>query len=171
MNTRQSKRGTRPVEGGWIGEAVFVLLILSAIVGGCIWLYFNYVSSTDSEARDYVEQVVRKLTVDHDAKYLARNLSEKGQMDFGYSRQQQAMQSLTRLGAPRRPFQINGKVAYRSEAGPKEPIGRFQTFLHYPTAEGELDLDVARRNARWEIDSIIIQWKDFLQSPSPAPSP
>ena len=47
----------------------------------------------------------KKPTVDHDAKYLARNLSEKGQMDFRYSRQQDAMQSLTRLGAPRRPFQ------------------------------------------------------------------
>jgi hypothetical protein len=165
---RKKHRGN--AEAGGIGEAVFVLLILAAVVGTCYWLYTKYLSSTDSEARDYAAQFVEKITVDHDAKYLARNLSEKGKMNFGYIRQQETIQGLTKLGAPRRPFQVEGKVAYGSGAGAKEPIGRFHAPLHYPEADGEFNLQIARRHARWEVDTFFIKWKKLPPAPTPIPT-
>ncbi len=170
MNTWQKKRNLN-AEAGGIGEAVFVILILAAVVGACFWLYTKYLSSTDSEAHDYAAKFVEKITVDHDAKYLARNLSEKGKMNFGYIRQQEEIQGLTRLGAPRRPIKVEGKVAYASAAGSKEPVGQFHAPLHYPEAEGDFYLHVARRHARWEVDSFLIKWKKLPPPPTPIPTP
>ena len=138
-------------------------------MGGCIWLAFNYASSTDSEAKKYAEEVVQKLAVQHDPNFLARNLSEKGKMDVGIIRQQEITENFRRMGVPRGPLKTTGKIIYESKEGPKEPVGRFQTELRYAAAKGRFFLEVARRHARWEIDGLYVQWQ-FPQTPTPAPA-
>jgi len=140
-----------------------------AVIAGCIWLAINYASSTDKEAKEYAERVVQRLAVNHDANFLSRNLSEKGKLNCGLIRQQELIQNFTGLGVPRRPFKITGQVTYRTEKGPKEPVGRYRTVLAYPSAQVTLDLQVAR-HVRWEIDGIGTEWK-FHQLPTPTPSP
>ena len=159
----------RTAQAGGIAEALPAIIIGVAVIAGCIWLAINYASSTDKEAQEYAERVVQSLAVNHDANFLAHNLTEKGRLNCGLIRQQELIDNFTRLGVPRRPIKVTGKVTYRTEKGPKEPFGQFRTVLSYPLAQVTLDLAVARR-ARWGIDGIGTEWK-FSQPPSPTPSP
>jgi hypothetical protein len=162
--------GRRNAEAGGIAEAIPAIIIGVVVIGGCIWLAYNYASSTDSEAENYAREVVQKLTVDHDANFLAHNLSAKGRLEIPPISRQTLIENFVRLGQPRRPFDLKGTVAYRTQSGAKEPVGHYQTVLHYPNAEGQLDL-VARRHARWEIDGLNVQWSFPAQQEAQAQTP
>jgi hypothetical protein len=170
--------GGRNSEAGGIADAIPAIIIGVLVIGGCIWLAFNYASSTGSEAENYAREVVQKLTVDHDANFLTRNLSQRGRIELGPISQQTLIENFVRLGQPQRPFKLKGNVTYRSQSGAKEPVAHYQTTLRYPNAEGQLDL-VARRYSRWEIDSLSVQWSfpaqaeasAQAQTPVPTPAP
>jgi len=159
----------RKAEAGGVGEALPAIIIGVLVIGGCIWLALNYASSTDKEAQQFAERAVEQLAVEHDPQFLVRNLSEKGKLNCGLIRRQEMIQNFTRLGVPRRPFKITGKVAYQTEKGAKEPIGNFRTVLVYPNAQVSMDLMISRQ-ARWVIDGIGTEWK-LKELPTPTPGP
>src|SRR6202022_3337395 len=134
------------------GQGLVVVFILLAVIGAGLWYLYSNKATTDQEARAFARDAVKKLTVDHDLKYLSDHLGPQAKLDNPPSQQQYIIQRFAQFGVPAEPIQIAENVPWESYFF--EPRGYFTAHLNYPAQGATLQLATSHPVSRWQIDNI-----------------
>lgn len=139
------------------------------MVAGVLWLAYDYSESTEKSARQFAEETVQHLAVAHDPDYLSHHLSAVGRIQMTPGQQARALYGLKMLGRATT-FNIEGTIYDGTEPGDLNPHARFEAHLRYPQTSADLDLLIAHRNGRWQIDELLyFATAPVLATPSPPP--
>ena len=148
-------------------EGLGIWIILLAILGGAVW--FVYSSRTDGQknGRAFADQVIQKVAVEYDEKYLDLHLSPPARAQYLPMWRTRMMQYLKGFGPLAKPPDTKGEVHFTSHF--YDPRGFFRSDLTYASTTAYLELTVSK-GIRWQVDEINLVWNP-PPSPPPAPSP
>ena len=147
------------------GEGGFVLwFIVLALVGGALWFLYSSRKDGERNARVFANEVVQRVVVNYDEKYLHVHLSPEAQAKYLASWRERMLQNLRQLGTVKQPIEVKGDVQFSS--GFFDPHGNFRAELTYPTTTAVLELFVTRGMTVWQVDDINLIW-----TPAPTPTP
>jgi len=155
---KNSNRSSRRGEG-----SLPIVIILLALVAGILW--FVYSSRTDAarDARKFANDVVKKVAVDMDDKYLHLHLSPEGQRTYLPSVRERMFARLREFGPLTKPPEAQGDVLFNS--GFFDPHGAFKADLVYSNFTAQLSVEISR-GAMWQVEQITL-----TGSPPPTPTP
>lgn len=149
------------------GEGGIALwIIILALIGGGLWFLYSSRRDGEKNARAFANEVVQRVAVNYDEKYLHVHLSPEAQVKYLASWRERMMQHLRGLGTPKQPIEVKGDVQFTS--GFFDPHGTFRAELTYPTTTAVLELFVTRGMTVWQVDDINLIW---TPAPTPTPSP
>jgi hypothetical protein len=134
------------------GQGLVVVIILLAIIAGGAWWLFNNKQTMDRETRAFGREMIQRLTVNHDAAFLADHLSPQARMDNPRSKQEYIMSKWQELGVPAQPIQIDENITWESHFF--EPRGFFTAHLIYPAQTATLQIAVSHPVSKWQLDDI-----------------
>ena len=134
------------------GEGLVLVIIVLAIVGIGAWWLFNHKNTLEAEARAFGREAVQRLTVNHDAAFLAERLSPQARLEWPPSQQMSAIDQWTKLGVPNQPINIEESVTFESHFF--EPKGYFTAHLFYPGQAATMQIAVSHPVSRWQLDNI-----------------
>ena len=146
-------------EGG-IALLVIVLLLLAGIVW---WLYSSR-QDAEKNARVFANEVVTRVAINYDEKYLHVKLSPEAQVQYLKSWRDRLIDRLREFGVPAKPIDLQGDVAFTSYFF--DPHGTFRATLKYPTTSAQLEVGVSRGMTVWQVDTLNLTW-----DPPPVPTP
>jgi hypothetical protein len=147
------------------GQVVVLLIIVLALLGGAWWWLNSNKQNSAKEGRDFANELVQKIVVQHDLNFFASRLSPQARMNFAApTAQQEFMNEIARHGTPVGPINLQGKIEFQSQFF--EPHGRFQARINYPAEYAELDFTISHPVGRWQIDEIT-----FIPPQRPAAGP
>lgn len=152
------------------GQIVVLLIIVLALLGGAWWYLNSNKQNSAKEGKDFANEVFQKIAVQHDINFFNSRLSPQARMNFPASAQQEFMGDITRLGAPVRPVDVQGKIEFQSQFF--EPHGAFQARIYYPAKYADMNITVSHPVGRWQIDEIaFLPQRDQPGMPAPATAP
>src|SRR5262245_22678024 len=149
------------------GQVVVLLIIVLALFGGAWWWLNSNKQESAKEGRDFAKEAFQKIAVQHDINFFNARLSPQARMNFPASAQQEFMGEITRLGAPVRPVDVQGKIEFNSQFF--EPHGAFHGRIYYPARYADMDITISHPVGRWQIDEIA--FIPQREQPAPAPHP
>jgi|ERR1043166_2496317 hypothetical protein len=152
---------TKGIKGeGGIALLVIVLLLL----GGIVWWLYSSRQDAEKNARIFAKEVVQRVAVNYDEKYLHVKLSPEAQVQYLKSWRDRLMDRMRELGVPAQPIDVQGDVTFTSYFF--DPHGMFQSKLKYPNTSATLEVGVSRGMTVWQVDTINVIWE-----PPPVPTP
>jgi hypothetical protein len=135
------------------GQVVVLLIIVLALLGGAWWWLNSNKENSAKEGRDFANEAIQKIAVQHDGNFFISRLSPKMRMAFAApTAQQEFMNEIVKLGAPVRPVDVQGKIEFTSQFF--EPHGSFHARIYYPARYADIDLTISHPVGRWQIDEI-----------------
>ena len=135
------------------GQVLVVLIILVLLLVGAWWWLNSNKQNSAKEGRDFANEAVQKIAVQHDGNFFISRLSPQMRMAFAApTAQQEFMNEITKLGAPVRPPDVQGKIEFTSQFF--EPHGSFHARIYYPARYADMDLTISHPVGRWQIDQI-----------------
>ncbi len=150
------------------GEAIVLLLIVLAILGGGVWFLYSARQDAEKNARAFANEAVNRIVVKYDEKFLHVHLSPEAQVTYLQSWRDRLMDRLREFSVPAQPIELKGNVEFSSYFF--DPRGTFRAQLNYPTTSAYLDMGVSRGMTVWQIDSINLTWNPPA-TPTPTPTP
>ena len=149
-------------------EGLGIWVILVAIVGGAVW--FLYSSRTDGKknARMFADEVIQKVVVNYDEKYLDLRLSTPARNQYSVMWRAKMFRFLREFGPLAKPVETKGNVYFTSHFF--EPRGSFRTDLTYANTSAYIELGVSKGMTSWQVDEINLVWNP-PPAPTPTPSP
>jgi hypothetical protein len=150
------------------GQVVVLLIIVLVLLGGAWWWLNSNKQNSAKEGRDFANEAIQKIAVQHDINFFNSRLSPQARMNFPASAQQEFMNEIVRLGAPVRPVDVKGKIEFNSQFF--EPHGSFNARIYYPARYADMDLTISHPVGRWQIDQIGFIPQTELPPPAPAPA-
>jgi len=153
------------------GQVVVVLIILVALLCGAWWWLNSNKETAAKEGRDFANEAIQKIAVQHDGNFFISRLSPQMRMAFAApTAQQEFMNEIVKLGAPVRPVDVQGKIEFNSQFF--EPHGSFHARIYYPARYADVDLTISHPVGRWQIDQIaFIPQSEQPGMPAPAAPP
>jgi hypothetical protein len=153
------------------GQVLVVLIILVLLLVGAWWWLNSNKQNSAKEGRDFANEAVQKIAVQHDGNFFISRLSPQMRMAFAApTAQQEFMNEITKLGAPVRPPDVQGKIEFTSQFF--EPHGSFHARIYYPARYADMDLTISHPVGRWQIDEIaFIPQREQPAIPAPAAPP
>lgn len=136
------------------GQIFSVLIIIIALLGVGLWMLFAYKRSTQKEGREFGNQAIQSLAVQHDPAFLASRLGPAARLDFPPSAQQELISKLQQLGTPVGPIDLKGDITFQSQFF--EPRGFFTAHVNYPTRGARIELGTSHPVGRWQIDTLAL---------------
>ncbi|PYK38006.1 MAG: hypothetical protein DME49_09585 [Verrucomicrobia bacterium] len=136
------------------GQIFGVLIIMIVLLGVGLWMLFAYKQSTEKEGREFGNEAIQKLAVQHDPAFLASRLGPAARLDFPPSAQQDLISRLQQLGTPVGPIDLKGDVKFQSQFF--EPRGFFSAHVNYPTRGAQIELGTSHPVGRWQIDTLAL---------------
>src|SRR5215475_34123 len=150
------------------GQVVVLLIIVLALLGGAWWWLNSNKENSAKEGRDFANEAIQKIAVQHDGNFFISRLSPQMRMAFtAPTAQQEFMNEIVKLGEPVRPVDVQGKIEFQSQFF--EPHGSFHARIYYPARYAEMDLTISHPVGRWQIDEIA--FIPQREEPAPAPAP
>jgi len=150
------------------GQVVVLLIIVLALLGGAWWWLNSNKENSAKQGRDFANEAVQKIAVQHDGNFFISRLSPQMRMAFAApTAQQEFMNEIVKLGAPVRPVDVQGKIEFNSQFF--EPHGSFHARIYYPARYADMDLTISHPVGRWQIDEIA--FVPQREQPAPAPAP
>lgn len=149
-------------------EGLAIWIILLAILGGAVWFLFSSRVDGQKNARAFADEVIQKVVVNYDEKYLDLRLSTPARSQYSLMWRSRMMQYLKGFGPLSKPVETKGDVHFSSQFF--EPRGTFRADLTYATLTAHLDLTVSKGMTSWQVDEINLVWNP-PPVPSPTPSP
>jgi hypothetical protein len=134
------------------GQIFGVLIIIIALLGAGFWMLFAYKKSTQKEGREFGNEAIQKLAVQHDAAFLASRLGPAARLDYPPSAQQDLISRLQQLGTPVGPIDLKGDVTFQSQFF--EPRGFFSAHVNYPIRGARIEVGTSHPVGRWQIDTL-----------------
>jgi len=153
------------------GQVVVLLIIVLALAGGAWWWLNSSKENSAKEGRDFANEAIQKIAVQHDGNFFISRLSPQMRMAFAApTAQQEFMNEIVKLGAPVRPVDVQGKIEFNSQFF--EPHGSFHARIYYPARYADVDLTISHPVGRWQIDQIaFIPQSEQPGMPAPAAPP
>jgi hypothetical protein len=153
------------------GQVVVLLIIVLALLGGAWWWLNSNKENSAKEGRDFANEAIQKIAVQHDGNFFISRLSPQMRMAFAApTAQQEFMNEIVKLGAPVRPVDVQGKIEFNSQFF--EPHGSFRARIYYPARYADMDLTISHPVGRWQIDQIaFIPQSEQPAMPAPAAPP
>ena len=143
-------------------------IIVAALVGGAFWFLYSSRRDGERNARAFASEVVQRIAVNYDEKYLHVHLSPEAQTKYLQSFRDRMLQNLRSFGPVKQPIPLTGNVRFNSYFF--EPSGTFRADLIYSTMTATLDLEITRGMTVWQVNDINLTWTP-PPTPTPAPSP
>lgn len=140
-------RSRRSGEGG-----LPILIIIVLLIGGGFWWLFSTKNTAEKEAREFANEAVQRLAVQHDLPFLESRMSPAAKVEMPASGQRNLIETLTQLGVPAQPIPIEGNVTFESHFF--EPRGIFTAQLNYPARPGKLEIVISHPAGMWKFDSV-----------------
>ncbi len=134
------------------GQIFGILIIIIALLGVGLWMLVSYKQSTQKEGREFGNEAIQKLAVQHDPAFLASRLGPQARLDFPPSAQQDLLSRLQQLGTPVGPIDVKGDVTFQSQFF--EPRGFFNAHVNYPTRGARIEIGTSHPVGRWQIDTL-----------------
>jgi hypothetical protein len=134
------------------GQVVVLVIIVLVLLGGAWWWLNSQKVASAKEGRDFANEAIQKIAVQHDVNFFNSRLGPQARMNFPASAQQEFMNEIVKLGAPVRPVDVQGKIEFNSQFF--EPHGSFHTRVYYPARYADMDLTISHPVGRWQIDEI-----------------
>src|SRR5262245_1706470 len=134
------------------GQVVVLLIIVLALLGGAWWWLNSNKQNSAKEGRDFANEAIQKIAVQHDINFFNSRLSPQARMNFPASAQQEFMSEIVKLGGSVRPVDVQGKIEFNSQFF--EPHGSFRARIYYPARYADMDLTISHPVGRWQIDEI-----------------
>jgi hypothetical protein len=134
------------------GEGLVIIIIIVALIGLGAWWLFSTKNTAEKEARVFGNEAIQRLAVQHDLAFLGSRLGPNAKLDLSPQLQRNLIETLTQLGVPAQPIQIDGTVTFESHFF--EPKGFFTAHLNYPARPGTLDIAISHPVGRWQFDSV-----------------
>jgi hypothetical protein len=144
--------------------AIALLVIVLLLLGGIVWWLYSSRQDAEKNARIFANEVVKKVAVNYDEKYLHVKLSPEAQVQYLKSWRDRLMDRMRELGVPAQPIEVQGNVSFTSYFF--DPHGTFTAPLKYPTTSATLEVGVSRGMTVWQVDTINVIWE-----PPPVPTP
>jgi hypothetical protein len=154
------------------GQVIVLLIIVLALLGGAWWWLNSNKENSAKEGRDFANEAIQKIAVQHDGNFFISRLSPQMRMAFAApTAQQEFMNEIVKLGAPVRPVDVQGKIEFQSQFF--EPHGSFHARIYYPARYADMDVTISHPVGRWQIDQIafIPQPEQTAPAPPGAPAP
>ena len=153
------------------GQVVVLLIIVLALLGGAWWWLNSNKENSAKEGRDFANEAIQKIAVQHDGNFFISRLSPQMRMAYAApTAQQEFMNEIAKLGAPVRPPDVQGKIEFTSQFF--EPHGSFHARIYYPAKYADMDLIISHPVGRWQIDQIaFIPQSEQPGMPAPAAPP
>jgi len=136
------------------GQIFGVFIIVIALLGVGLWMLFAYKRSTQKEGREFGNQAIQSLAVQHDPAFLASRLGPAARLDLPPSAQQELISRLQQLGTPVGPIDLKGDIKFQSQFF--EPRGFFTAHVNYPTRGARIELGTSHPVGRWQIDTLAL---------------
>jgi hypothetical protein len=134
------------------GQGLVIIIILLAVIGVGAWWLFDHKKTMDRDARAFGREAIQRLTVNHDANFLANNLSTQARLQMPPSQQQYVIGKFTEMGVPNQPVRIEESVTFESHFF--EPKGYFTAHLFYPASAATLQIAVSHPVSKWQLDDL-----------------
>jgi hypothetical protein len=153
------------------GQVVVLLIIVLALLGGAWWWLNSNKENSAKEGRDFANEAIQKIAVQHDGNFFISRLSPQMRMAFAApTAQQEFMNEIVKLGAPVRPPDVQGKIEFQSQFF--EPHGSFHARIYYPARYADMDVTISHPVGRWQIDEIAFNpQREQPAMPAPAAQP
>src|SRR4029079_5476556 len=153
------------------GQVLVVLIILVLLLVGAWWWLNSNKQNSAKEGRDFANEAVQKIAVQHDGNFFISRLSPQMRMAFAApTAQQEFMNEIVKLGAPVRPVDVQGKIEFNSQLF--DAPGSFHARIYYPARYADVDLTISHPVGRWQIDQIaFIPQAEQPSMPAPAAPP
>jgi hypothetical protein len=148
MNMLKSNyRSQRAGEGG-----LPILIIVVLLIGGGFWWLFSNKRTAEKGGREFAQEAMQRLAVNHDLAFLESRLSPSAKMEMPPSNQKNLIETLKQLGAPAQPIHVEGKMMFESHFF--DPKGFFTGQLNYPQGPGTLEIAISHPAGKWKLDSV-----------------
>ena len=152
MRTLRNNRRARETASGLV-----VVIIFIAVVGGIAWWLFNTKKTSDREGRAFAREMINRLAINHDQKFLSDNLSPQARVENPRSRQEYMIAKLKEFGVPAQPIAIEESMTFESQFF--SPRGFFIAKLNYPGQLVVIQLAISHPVGKWQLDNIEITWQ------------
>ena len=96
-------------EGG-----VALLVIVLLLLAGIVWWLYSSRQDAEKNARIFANEVVKRVAVNYDEKYLHVKLSPDAQIQYLKSWRDRLIDRLREFGVPAQPIDLQGDVAFTS---------------------------------------------------------
>src|SRR5246500_997162 len=147
------------------GQVIVLVIIVLVLLGGAWWYLNLNKENSAKEGRDFANEAIQKIAIQHDINFFNSRLSPQARMNFPASAQPEFMNEILKLGASVRPADVQGKIEFNSQFF--EPHGSFHSRIYYPARYADMDLTISHPVGRWQIDEIAF----MPQREQPAPAP
>src|SRR5436190_2052626 len=121
--------------------------------------------------KEFANEALQKIVVQHDINFLGSHLSPQARMNFPVSAQQEFMNDIVQMGSPVGAIDLQGQMEFTSRFF--EPHGAFHARINYPARYADFDVSISDPGGRWQIDTIacVKQSQQFGPGPAPAAPP
>jgi hypothetical protein len=153
------------------GQVVVILVILLVLLGIGYWWLNSTKQETAKEGKEFANEAVQKIVVQHDINFFGSHLSPQARMNFPVSAQQEFMNEIVQMGAPVGAINLEGQMEFQSQFF--EPQGNFHARINYPVKYADFNLSISHPVGRWQIDTIafVKQSEQLGSGPPPAAPP
>jgi hypothetical protein len=134
------------------GQALVLVFIVLAIIGGIMWYLYSTRSSTQADAIRYGHDVIDRLVVKHDRSILDNDLAPQAKMEMPPSQRDYLIQRFAQFGVPQQPIQIEDNVTFDSYFF--SPHAFFTAHLNYPAQGVTLQVAISQGTTKWLIENI-----------------
>ncbi len=139
------------------GEAIVLLLIALAVVGGIAWWLFHTRAESQEAATAFAREAGVRLGRQFDRKFLDVHIGPEVQTRFPASFRDRLIEHLQRLGVAEENVEAEGDVEFTNHFF--QPHGTFKVHLFYPTGmKTDLYLTVSDPHGWWQIDYANLVW-------------
>jgi len=153
------------------GQVVVILVIVLVLLGIGYWWLNSTKQEMAKEGKQFANEAVQKIVVQHDVNFFGSHLSPQARMNFPVSAQQEFMNDIVQMGSPVGAIDLQGKIEFQSQFF--EPQGAFHARINYPARYADFDVSISHPVGRWQIDTIafVKQSQQFGPGPAPAAPP
>jgi hypothetical protein len=134
------------------GQLIVLLIIVLGLVGAGFWWLFSNKQEMAREGKEFANDAIQKVVVQHDLNFFASRLGPQARMNFPVSAQQEFMGEIAKLGTPVGAINVQGEIEFQSQFF--EPHGSFHARVNYPARYADVDLTISHPVGRWQIDEI-----------------
>lgn len=139
------------------GSVILFLIIVIALVAGGIYFLGQLRKEREAQARAFGREIVQRLTVDHDVKYLHSVISIDHREEFPPAKEADFINQFAQLGRPAPDWQLAGDVSFENRFF--SPRANFQSILRYPDRHATIYLNVSCAHGPWELDALGVTWE------------